>query len=270
MESACCKMKQDIRSEMRNSVIRTSLKGIYSKNTLLCIITDIIFIVMVIFVLSVWLVLLNESMVEFVDVAPQILSLKESVTSHSEINVDNQELQRLKGVVDRMAWNIYLVVLSAVAVIIFLAGITKGFIWSRITGQRFGLKFIFRFVLVNFIWIGFWFAIFAVILFKVSVPSNIYLILLLVVIVPYLTLLAYSNFNQGKNVFIIFKKIVGCVSKKTLLSYLLVFVVVFLALNMVLISIGTGQLLLVILSLLLFLVASNWSRVYFFSVVRSL
>ncbi len=68
----------------------------------------------------------------------------------------------------------YLMILSFILVmivIIFLAGIIKGIIWARTTKTKITLKFLSKFTLINLAWMGFWFAVFFVIIFMVQLSS---------------------------------------------------------------------------------------------------
>lgn len=256
------------RSGKKDSSIN-SARALYHKNTSFCVLADILFIVLLIFIFMIGTVIASKSMEEFVQVAPQILSLKQSVLSQSGINVEKPELQEMKDIIDRMARNIIIIVIFTALAIILLTGLIKGFIWSRVTRQRFSPRFFAKFLLVNLIWLGFWFIASALVLLKVRVPANVYILILLSILVPYLTLLLYSNFSPKKSIIDVFKRSATLIFRKNVLNYLLIFLAFIVFSNIVVFAVVKSSRILITTGLLLFLIALHWSRIYFFSSIRS-
>ena len=261
-------MKKTKKQSRKENCIINSVRALYDKNTAFCVLADILFIVFLIFLFLFGSVIANKSMEEFVQVAPQIFSLKQSVMSQSDTGFEKQELQEMKDIVDRMARNILLIITFIALLIILATGTIKGFIWSRVTRQRFSLRFFAKFLLVNLIWLGFWFIACSFVLLKISVPKNVYILIVLSILVPYLTLLLYSSFSPKNGIIAVFQRSATFVFRKNILNYLQMLLVFIVFSNIVMFAIGNSSMIFTTISLLLFLIALHWSRIYFFSSIR--
>lgn len=139
------KQKKSGFMEWNNSVLVNSLKKI-NFNIFIIIILDILFYASAGYLFLFWLQRLQARMAAF-NMPTDIISLG---------------IERAQQAVSEVKAFYYLIIFSFVLVliaVIFLASIFKGLIWAKTTGARISFRLVSGFLLLNLIWMGFWFAV---------------------------------------------------------------------------------------------------------------
>ena len=119
-------------------------------------------------------------------------------------------LERVQQLVSDARAFYFLVILSFILIIlaiIFLASILKGIIWAKTTKTRISFNFISKFLLLNLIWMGFWFALIFLVSFLVEPASYSKSIIVIIVLGLYFTNTLYTIFMKRQKLKAIFSAV---------------------------------------------------------------
>ncbi len=181
--------------EWNNRVFVKSLKNI-DLNIVLIVILDALFYFLSGYLVIYWLQRIQAKMTAIAMPVPeQLVSLG---------------YDKAQQVLNEAKMVYYLIIFSAIIIliaIIFLASILKGIIWAKTTKTRISFALISRFLALNLVWMGFWFALAILISLFVQPASAPMFMLIVVVLGLYFTNTLYTIFMKEQK----FKSIIGAV-----------------------------------------------------------
>jgi hypothetical protein len=193
--------------------------------------------------------------------------------SFSSIDATNMGVLDLNAIAKSFLVQYYsLVFLSAVLFIVVYSGF-KSIVWSTLMGLRYNQRYTRKFAILSSLWLLFWVALFF--LFKIFFSiTNFSILLFLFIFINYFTKILFTSFINNKlNTKKSFDNMIDITFKKGylfLVPYIFEFLVL-LILFFILFGLKSLPLgLFVVLSFLVFLLYSAWTRRYFVSVVDSI
>lgn len=198
--------------EWNNDILVSSLKKI-NFNIIIIVILDALFYILSGYLVAFWLGRVQEKITAF-DLPSDVISLGS---------------QRAQQLVSELRTFYFLIIFSFIMLllaIIFLASILKGAIWAKTTNTKLNFKLISKFLVLNLIWMGFWFLLVFLISWLVNPPSAPAFITLSVVLGIYFTNTLYTIFMRNKKLKSIFYAVKLNISKIHL--FLLPYSVIFL------------------------------------------
>ena len=179
--------------EWNNHVLMESLRKL-DWNILLVVFFDVLFYALSGFILFFWFQRVMEGIMSF-KVPPDIISLGYERAQQLSRDV------RLFYIV--LVASLILVLIA----IIFLASILKGIIWAKTTKTKITFALISKFLLLNLIWMGFWFVVILLISILFDPKVSALVIGATIVLSFYLTNTLYTIFMKEQRIGIIFKSI---------------------------------------------------------------
>ena len=144
------------------------------------------------------------------ELIPTLTKISEFFSQTGELPYDTGDLSKtLKDIKSTFYFTIaraILIVVGAILLSIVNISLFKGLIWSSVLEKKFSKKFFNKFLLLNLLWYLLW--IIAAVLFFVLVKVNIAAILITIelALMLYFTPLAYSLFDENRNVFRLIKE----------------------------------------------------------------
>jgi hypothetical protein len=229
---------------------------------------DVALIVFILLVLMFGAGGISRSFDGFLDMAPQIFSLKMSVAADKNVTgFSSAELDDMKLVVDGTLMNIKLVILGSVLAALLGIALFKGVIWNRISCKRTDLSYILRFGAVSIVWFFAWLCVIVALVLKIAPPLNVYILLAVVVLANYLTLVLFSCFDMKDCVGSVLRS-ARYVFRGNFLHYIAVAFVLLVILNILIFLLAKGWVVLFVFGFALFLAVVHLSRLYFYCIMR--
>ncbi len=116
------------------------------------------------------------------------------------------ELESTQNILRKVLINSAIISIIFYFLIITLISLIKGFIWSRISSQRFSFRYFLKSWLLNLLWVSFWCIILAstIILFKANI--NYYIVALELLLFIYSSSVIRALFNEKESLFSQIKK----------------------------------------------------------------
>ncbi len=171
--------------DFNNDVFASSMKKI-DWSIFLILLLDIAFYASVFFLFSLWFTRINSAVNNF-------------QMPNDPVSIGKDGLEKLTSGARALYITMILSFVLLLAAIIFLASIFKGIIWAMTTKTKISLNLISKFLILNLIWMGFWFLIFFLIL-KMVEPHLVYpLALASLAIALYLTNTIYTIFMKSRS-----------------------------------------------------------------------
>lgn len=196
--------------EWNNNVLIKSLKKI-DLNIILIIILDALF-----YLLSGYLAIFVLRRVETKIISFDFSAIASLSSQQAELLLANSK--------SLLFLIIFSVILLAIAVI-FIASILKGIIWAKTLNAKISFALISKFLAINLIWMGFWLAIFFLILFLIKEQSVFVFLIIAVVFSILLTNTLYTKFIRENKFSAIFTAIKLTIAKihMLILPYIIIF-----------------------------------------------
>lgn len=178
------------------------------------------------------------------------------------------ELKSTQGILRAVVINSTIILVAYAVLVVVLISLLKGTIWAKISKQRFSLRFFSRFLLLNYLWLGLWAAVFwlSFILFKSGVKA--YIAGLAFLLFVYSSAVVRASFNEKESIFRIFKDgIKRCFKMRMLpLAYIVFSFVVFILVSYLIFLLVQGVYFVVIMVVLLSVYSAFARRCIFRSV----
>lgn len=115
------------------------------------------------------------------------------------------ELKSTQDILRAVVINSTIILVAYAVLAVVLISLLKGIIWAKVSKQGFSLRFFSRFLLLNYLWLGLWAAVFwlSFILFKSGVKA--YIAGLAFLLFVYSSAVVRASFNEKEGIFRIFK-----------------------------------------------------------------